>query len=371
MRRAQATADRRESDPDPRRRDGWQRLAFIGSMLALATSSAAACSAPDGSLFGSSNATGAGGAASGAGTTSTGPASAASGPTTSSAGAGGSTASASGTSASSASTGASSASTGASSSSGGAVCGNKICEPPAETPVFCPQDCQPTGSATSGSGGPGTCNHAACDTGDALDPACDPCAGTVCGSDPYCCDTAWDGQCVGEADQQCGACCGNGMCNEGEDCNNCAQDCPGPCAPNPTCPHSACFVDGPLDPALCRDPCVDMVCAQDASCCMTWQDKCSILALGCGADPCVTAVCAAMPSCCSSGWTQACVDQAKTSCNTQCDCSHSICQGGAVLDGSCNPCAAEICKADSYCCDTDWDGICVGEVGSICGIVCN
>lgn len=29
----------------------------------------------------------------------------------------------------------------------------------------------------------------------------------VCGLDPYCCDTAWDGLCVDEADQQCNAPC--------------------------------------------------------------------------------------------------------------------------------------------------------------------
>ena len=317
----------------------------------------AACSGPDGTLFGDAGGVGGSGAAGSAARAS-------------SSGAMSSSQSASASSA--ASSASSSATSGASSSSGGPVCGNMICEPPAETPVFCPQDC-PGGSSSSSGGG--MCNHPACDTGDALDPACDPCAGMVCASDPFCCDSAngnWDGQCVNEADQQCGACCGNAMCNSNEDCNSCAQDCPGPCQPPPTCQHSACFVDVALDPVLCRDPCVDKVCAQDPSCCMgPWQDKCGILAANCGPDPCVTAVCAAMPSCCTSMWSQACVDQAKISCNTQCNCQHSICQGGGALATDCNPCVTELCKADSYCCSTSWDNICVGEVESICGIICN
>jgi len=70
-------------------------------------------------------------------------------------------------------------------------------------------------------------------------------------------------------------------------------------------------------------------------------------------------------------WSQACVDQAKTSCNTQCNCAHSICQNGAALPTDCNPCVAELCKVDDYCCNTDWDGLCIGEVESICGITCN
>jgi len=30
----------------------------------------------------------------------------------------------------------------------------------------------------------------------------------------------------------------------------------------------------------------------------------------------------------------------------------------------------QICAKDSYCCNTQWDGICVGEVQSICHKSC-
>jgi hypothetical protein len=196
--------------------------------------------------------------------------------------------------------------------------------------------------------------------------------GAVCAADDYCCTMSWDAQCAGEAAQTCGSCCGNGKCDNTEDCKSCASDC-GPCAPDPTCPHSVCLTGAALDPQKCRAACADQVCAQKPACCgnATWDGSCSILATQlCGADPCIAAVCAAMPACCSTGWTQACVDKAKTTCQTQCDCAHSICDMGGPLAATCNPCAKSICKADGYCCTSNWDGYCTAETESICGITC-
>lgn len=51
-------------------------------------------------------------------------------------------------------------------------------------------------------------------------------------------------------------------------------------------------------------------------------------------------------------------------------CSHPICSTGAKLTTTCDPCAKQVCNADSYCCGTTWDSICVGEVGSVCGESC-
>jgi len=56
--------------------------------------------------------------------------------------------------------------------------------------------------------GNNSCAHDECDTGDGLYSECSNCAGIVCGSDPYCCDTAWDATCVGEAEDWCGIFCG-------------------------------------------------------------------------------------------------------------------------------------------------------------------
>jgi hypothetical protein len=181
----------------------------------------------------------------------------------------------------------------------------------------------------------------------------------------------WDAQCVTEAGTTCGPCCGDGACDTGEDCNTCPADC-GTC-PVTQCAHGVCAPGAALDLTTCHDPCAEAVCAQQPACCgnASWDMSCEALAGQlCGADPCVTAVCAATPSCCSSGWTPACVNAAKTACATACDCAHDACAMGDALGADCSPAVKEICKADTYCCSTSWDGICVGEVGSIGGIVC-
>lgn len=266
-----------------------------------------------------------------------------------------------------------------------AVCGDDACNG-GETPVSCPQDCPPVcgDSLCNGTENPQncaqdcSCSHPVCETGGPLVADCDPCVEMVCAADPYCCDQGWDGPCVGAAESMCGAgCCGDGQC-DGEDCASCEQDC-GVCPPEPQCPHSVCFDGGPLDPALCFDPCADEVCMAQPACCEGsppgWGGSCTVLAqMTCGADPCITAVCAMDPTCCTDNWTQACIDLAKTECNTQCDCAHNICEGdqpGDPLTPTCNPCVEAVCEVDPYCCSDDWDGYCVGEVETICGINCN
>ena len=46
------------------------------------------------------------------------------------------------------------------------------------------------------------------------------------------------------------------------------------------------------------------------------------------------------------------------------------CVALALLVSGCDPCATKICAADSYCCGTKWDSVCVGEVASVCGQTC-
>ncbi|KAJ3206007.1 hypothetical protein HDU83_003938 [Entophlyctis luteolus] len=54
-----------------------------------------------------------------------------------------------------------------------------------------------------------TCAHSVCKVGAALTANCDACAAAVCAADTFCCNTAWDAQCVKEARQSCGACAKN------------------------------------------------------------------------------------------------------------------------------------------------------------------
>ena len=54
--------------------------------------------------------------------------------------------------------------------------------------------------------------------------------------------------------------------------------------------------------------------------------------------------------------------------NLQCAGQHAIICPGVALQSCGNSCITSICASDPYCCNTQWDDICVGEVTSICGI---
>jgi len=127
----------------------------------------------------------------------------------------------------------------------------------------CSNPFQACGSGGSSNVGSGSCTHNVCDTGAALDGACDSCAASVCAEDPYCCTTEWDSICVGEVDQFCGA----GTCNGGGGSNNC-------------------------------------------------HDECTV---------------------------------------------------GAKMSAACGTCVADVCAYDSFCCDTEWDALCVDHADALCG----
>ena len=149
-----------------------------------------------------------------------------------------------------------------------------------------------------------------------LAPNCGPCVAAVCANDAYCCETQWDSVCVGEVDEYCTTPCGG--------VSDCASD-------------------------ICTN---ENLPAQQP---------------GCG--PCVTAVCEEDPFCCngdSGAWDSYCVDAANTmaECEAVCGgggggCIHSECEVGAGLDSDCSDCAGTICAADPYCCNTEWDNVCV------------
>lgn len=100
------------------------------------------------------------------------------------------------------------------------------------------------------------------------------------------------------------------------------------------------------------------------------HDPCSAgPALDPACDPCVAETCDADPYCCSTEWDEQCVGQA-TSCG--CDpgspepepdpggtCVHDPCIPGGPLDPSCGECAGLVCDVDPFCCETEWDIYCV------------
>jgi hypothetical protein len=96
--------------------------------------------------------------------------------------------------------------------------------------------------------------------------------------------------------------------------------------------------------------------------------------LAAACDPCVAQVCQADPYCCSTSWDATCVGEVASVCGQSCGggggCAHDKCVTGGKLTASCDPCVAQICQVDAYCCSTAWDSTCKGEVASVCGATC-
>ncbi len=78
---------------------------------------------------------------------------------------------------------------------------------------------------------------------------------------------------------------------------------------------------------------------------------------------CAEKVCNADSFCCDTNWDNLCVDQADQLCGNICSggnaCAHEPCDTGDKLDSSCSPCVSKICADDPFCCQTSWDSACV------------
>ncbi|MBX7083151.1 MAG: hypothetical protein K1X88_28350 [Nannocystaceae bacterium] len=127
---------------------------------------------------------------------------------------------------------------------------------------------------------------------------------------------------------------------------------------------------------LCNDG-LDNDCdgSTDENCGGCAHDQCvDGAAMTDGCSPCVTAVCAIDSYCCTTAWDAICILEVATECGTFCtgSCSHTPCTTGSNLVSGCDPggCVETVCLNDSYCCDTAWDDLCVGEVATYCGVTC-
>jgi hypothetical protein len=86
-------------------------------------------------------------------------------------------------------------------------------------------------------------------------------------------------------------------------------------------------------------------------------------------DPCVADICAADSYCCGVWWDNVCVEMVSTVCGLNvctAACAHSLCDTGDPLDATCNACAADVCEADPHCCSSQWDNRCVRNVDRYC-----
>jgi hypothetical protein len=87
---------------------------------------------------------------------------------------------------------------------------------------------------------------------------------------------------------------------------------------------------------------------------------------GCASLDCCKTVCAIIPFCCEVGWDETCADAAVTFCTC-----------GSPISGDCftpnsSPgcddaeCCETVCAIDPFCCDGDWDGLCVLHAEVVC-----
>jgi hypothetical protein len=136
--------------------------------------------------------------------------------------------------------------------------------------------------------------------------------------------------------------CGNLCVDTTQDDSNCGQ-CNNACPTGATCTSSQCVCTGGM--TLCSASCVDTT--SDNNNCGTCNH-----------------VCASNTTCMSS----TCQAQASGT-PPQGNCVHDLCTPdiGALTMG-CDPkgCVTSVCSNDSYCCDTEWDSICTGEVATYC-----
>ncbi|MBM4353519.1 MAG: hypothetical protein FJ109_06930 [Deltaproteobacteria bacterium] len=233
-------------------------------------------------------------------------------------------------------------------------CGDQVCDGQ-ETCESCPADCGdcPVSDCCAPHEGPGC-----------ADEAIQKC---VCAQDAYCCETAWDDVCVGEVEGfGCGVCgsiepvCGDTVCDPAETCESCPDDC-GPCVAGACCePHDA---------PGCDDPGISAcVCAKDPFCCETaWDALCvsEVEDFGCG-------LCEA-PVTCGDGV----CDDTETCVTCEKDCGPCVagpcCEVHAGTGCDDEAVTACVCAQDAYCCQVEWDSLCVDEVTSLqcgdCGVV--
>ncbi len=51
-------------------------------------------------------------------------------------------------------------------------------------------------------------------------------------------------------------------------------------------------------------------------------------------------------------------------------CAHDPCNAGAPLTSGCDDCVTQICAGDAFCCNDQWDELCVDQVWTVCAKDC-
>lgn len=201
------------------------------------------------------------------------------------------------------------------------------------------------------------------------------CCEAVCATDLFCCTTEWDLLCVTGALT---------ICEPGETLPSCLEA-TGPCTIASNTPG-------------CSDTeCCQSVCSTDPVCCVIgWDTGCVLVALevcglapscgtsandcflpgtgsGCSDEFCCQSVCSFAPSCCEIEWDQFCATAALSICEgapvdpSGCGVSTNTCFTTSPLPGCADEaCCLAICAFDAFCCNVQWDFLCVQSAEAEC-----
>lgn len=236
-------------------------------------------------------------------------------------------------------------------------------------------------SGSSGSSGVGDTGNPQDCCATHRDPGCDDpeLAACVCDQEAFCCAFAWDAGCVDLAEQcgGCGAATGTtGETTGGPDPTACCMpsDQPG-CLDDPALETCVCGIDAFCCDTQWDDQCVQEAVRQCGATCGMGGDACCAPAgtPGCPEDPAVEAcVCAIDSFCCDEQWDGMCVESAQNDCGLVCMNAGGDCcapSGGLGCDDmAVSDC---VCALDPFCCDTQWDGQCVDEAQNDCILDCS
>jgi hypothetical protein len=210
----------------------------------------------------------------------------------------------------------------------GDLCTDDSCDPATgcmSTPIDCDDGdaCTNDGCAISGSSN-------CCEAHGGL--GCDnaECQAVVCGADPFCCDTTWDGICAGEAADLCGDLCFAICTHTPIDCadgDGCTED---------SCdPATGGCMSTPIDcddgDACTNDACAVSNCCEDHG------------GLGCDNAECQAVVCGADPFCCDVAWDGICAGEAADYCVDLCSGGGGHCTHTPVDCADDSACTADTC----------------------------
>ena len=187
-------------------------------------------------------------------------------------------------------------------------------------------------------------------------PGCEDgeCCNDVCAIDAFCCASAWDEICAGEAEGLCGgapteACCLIGDCFD--------------------MPAATCSTLGGV-PQGFGTSCAVEGCGGSGACPGTGSCFVSNGTPGCDDEECCNTVCAIDPFCCDVTWDGICAQEA----NDLCGGGGDACPGeGSCFENNGTPgcedetCCETVCAIDSFCCNFFWDQICADEAAELCG----